>query len=111
MDPTLLHQHRIPHSHCLVPENSNHEHHPDVHRTGKPKLRISLPLHLDRISMEMWVSRCSVYTKLLADTVIQAVKDGELTKERKDKAPSIMPGAFGPFLYLVVHTILHASRE
>ena len=61
--------------------------------------------------MEVWVQGLGLYTVVFADTVIQTVKDGELTKERKDKAPSIMPGVFGPLLYLVVHTILHASRE
>jgi hypothetical protein len=30
---------------------------------------------------------CKLYTVILADSVIQAIKDGKLTKERKDKAP------------------------
>jgi len=61
----ILHEHRIIDCQHLVSQECHHKHTPHEHRTGKPELRISLPLHMDGECMEMRVQGLGVYAEIL----------------------------------------------
>jgi hypothetical protein len=88
MESHSPHQHGIPDRRSLVSENRQYHDIPDQHETEPTKLRPRIPLHLDGIRMEVWVSGQCVYAKLLADSEFQAVGDGKLARKKKSLGSS-----------------------
>jgi hypothetical protein len=81
------------------PKNRHHKHNPHPYRTAESELSAGLPLHLDRIRMEVWMSGQCVYAELLADLVVQAIGNEKRTKESIINGPRYMClGLFGSWL-------------
>jgi hypothetical protein len=77
MESGTLHQRRIIDSRSLVPQSRNRHHTNDPNRARKPILRSRLPLLMDRITVEVRVQGLGMYAKLLANTIVQAIGEGE----------------------------------
>jgi hypothetical protein len=88
MESHFLHEHRIPDRQCLVSQNGKYHDIPNQHGTEPTKLRPRIPLHLDRIRMEVWMSGQCVYAELLADSEFQKVGEGRTSSRKKSESPS-----------------------
>lgn len=83
MESHSLHQHRISDCQCLVSQDGQYYDIPDEHGTESTQLRARIPLQLEWNRLEMRVQGLSVYAKLLADSKLQAVGEGNWLRKKK----------------------------